>query len=178
MWREVELDTTVRIAPMFVNSNIHNKIKEELHSKVEGQITRNGAMILGITSNEITASTGRVSQRTGWVLFQVKYKALVCAPQKDDIIDAEITTVPQDGIRAQAGPLELFIHRTQLPDGVVYDQESSTFRGPNLVFERDNAIRVKIISVSPNPEMTRITATATLRGRGLGILGTLGRGRQ
>ena len=175
MWRLVDLEATVRIAPMFINAKICDKIREELHSKVEGQMTSQGGMILGITDDAITAGTGRVSQRTGYVLFDVKYKALVCAPRRGEIIDSVITHVSEQGVRADAGPLHLFVPKAQIPDGYTFDFGSNTFRDATTgaVLEVGCAIRVRLISVGWNTERMRLISTATLKGPGLRRLGLL-----
>ena len=178
MWREVELHQNIRIAPMFINQNIRQKIREELHSKVEGQITREYGMVLGITDDEITTGPGRVSQRTGYVLFDVKFRALICCPSGGDIVDAEIKKVSHHGIRGEAGPVEIFVAAKNIPNGE-FDMESVVWKvaspnedGGRTVLAPGTVIRVRIISAAPNNEMTRITAPASLMGEGLGAQGT------
>jgi DNA-directed RNA polymerase subunit E'/Rpb7 len=173
MFREVELTHTIRMSPANLSVGLRERIVTELHRTVEGLVTSETGIILLITQ-VVTTGAGRVSERTGFVLFDVVYRALVCCPQGGQVIDGIITSVTHQGIRLEAGPVEVFVAKRSIPSHFQYDQDCrwlSTSGQPQSL-QHGVIVRVKIINVAPTTELTKLSGAGTLLGNGLGILGS------
>jgi DNA-directed RNA polymerase II subunit RPB7 len=129
-------------------------------------------MVIRVTTVE-KIGFGRVSPRSGFGLFDVIYKGIVCCPRRDMVLDAGITRVTAQGFHAEAGPLEVFVAKPNMPTGkYAYRAEADAFvpvsDGPPL--KSNTVVRVRIISTLPNAERTRLRVTASMNGIGLGTL--------
>jgi DNA-directed RNA polymerase II subunit RPB7 len=173
MFREWQLTEQIRIPPINLSSGIRETIDSELRNLVEGKVTAETGIILCITSI-ISTGVGFVSQRSGFAIFDVQYKGIVCCPRKDQIVDAIITSSNLNGFFAEAGPVEIFVAKKSLPEGFAYNLNTAAYENvqTSAVLQAHTIIRVKIISTKPNPQMTKLTAVATMVGEGLGLLGT------
>jgi DNA-directed RNA polymerase subunit E'/Rpb7 len=174
MFQEHILKHTVRVHPVNLSFGIRDTIGQELRLHVEGSITAQNAMVIRVTSVE-RIGMGSVSQRTGFGLFEVSYKAIVCAPRRDMVLDAVITRISTQGLHAEAGPLELFIAKPNLPPGLyVYRPEADAFvsTADDPPLKPTTVVRIRIISTLPNAERTKLTGTASMKGIGLGPIGT------
>jgi DNA-directed RNA polymerase subunit E'/Rpb7 len=174
MFQELLLKHIVRVHPLNLSFGIRDTIDQELRLHVEGSITAQNAMVIRVTSVE-RVGMGAVSQRSGFGLFDVSYKAIVCAPRRDMVLDAVITRITTQGLHAEAGPLELFVAKPNLPPGVyTFRPEADAFvsTGDDPPLRPSTIVRIRIISTLPNAERTRLTGTASMKGVGLGPIGT------
>jgi DNA-directed RNA polymerase II subunit RPB7 len=174
MFQELKLNHTVRIAPSSLSFGINDTIDQELRVQVEGSVTARNGMVIRVTNID-KIGVGRVSQRSGYGLFDVTYSAIVCCPCSGMVIDAIITRVSAQGFHADAGPLEVFVAKPNLlPTRYSYRPEADSWmsneRDPPL--RASTVVRVKIINTLPNAERTRLTGTGSMDGIGLGPLGT------
>ncbi|OHS93413.1 DNA-directed RNA polymerase II subunit rpb7 [Tritrichomonas foetus] len=172
MFWEVTLQQKVRIHPMKLASDLTSTtIQSELRNAVEGVITNETGIILTVQKIE-GYGVGKVSQRTGFAIYDVKYRAIVFRPLPNQVIDAFIINVNDQGIKAEAGPLELFIAKKCIKPDYVYDVENTSFtnRNNSEVLMKGGRIRVRIINTKPHTDFTKLTATATMNGDGLGYI--------
>ena len=170
MFWEVSLHHKIRVHPMNMSSELTTKtVQSELRSAVEGTIKADIGIILAVLKIE-DLSVGKVSQRSGFAIYDVKYRALVFRPLTHQVIDAFIIGVNEHGINADAGPLEIFIAKKLMPEGFEFDMENSSFTKGNVVLVKGAKIRVRIISTKPHADFTKMTATATMNDKGLGYI--------
>lgn len=178
MFWEVELNQSVRIHPMKLASDLtSNTIEAELRNIVENTITADAGIILQVRKIQ-GFSDGIVSQRTGFAIYDVKYTAIIYRPLPNQVIDAFIISVSEQGIKAAAGPLEIFIATKCISPGFEYDVENSSFtkKATNendgssytIVLMKSNKIRVRIINTRPHTDFTKLIATGTINDVGLG----------
>lgn len=175
-YRLVDLTTTIKIAPMYINGGMRDTICEQLQRTVEGTISTKEGLILKILDNgrNIQISEGIVCQRTGWVLFEVKYRALVLCPRKDMVVPAQVRNCSAACVRVDVGPAEYVISHMSIPEEYVYDSNSGLYEardssgmvksiGPNTT------VRMRILQTGPADG--KIRGIATLIGPGLGPVG-------
>jgi DNA-directed RNA polymerase subunit E'/Rpb7 len=175
MFREVDLVQTVRIPPSALSSNIREIVQAELYNTVEGMYTRESGLVLCV--KELTSTgTGRVSQRSGYALFDVKFKAIVCKPIREQTIDAVIRGTSIQGIGADAGPVDIFIAKSRIPPHFKFDLNNSAFESTSgqtmEVLGNGTAIRVRITSDTVLADGPSLKVTATMLDPELGSLGT------
>ena len=174
MFWDIELEHDVRIHPTQLSNDIKNTVIKELRQSVEGKITEESGLILKVQDELIEIKDGFVSQRTGYGVFTVRYKAIVFNPRPGRIIHAIIKTVNSQGITATAGPLDIFISADNLPDGYQPDHDYNTYKNekyPNQVFQNGVKIRVRLLNVkrgNMKNESRSLFAIASAKGVGLG----------
>jgi DNA-directed RNA polymerase subunit E'/Rpb7 len=176
MFREATLTYTIRIPPAYLSVDLPTTLKTELHNTVSGLVTRESGIILFVT-NVLSTGSGRVSLRTGYALFDVVYTAIVCNPQPGQVIDGIIVGASHQGIRIEAGPVDIFISYKCLPSifNGGFDLNDSSWKsnqGPPQSLRRGTIVRFRIVSTLPSKDLTKMTAVGSLDGQGLGILGS------
>lgn len=178
MFWEVTLVERVRIQPMkLANDLTETTVGDELKKRVEGRITPETGIILAVQNIE-SIGNGIISARSGFANFEVKYRALLFRPHKDQIVDAVIVGVTENGIRADAGPMELFIARKSINPDFEFDMENNSFtkttrsetENSTIVLMKNTKIRVQIINTKPTTDFTKLTATAKMNEPGLGFI--------
>lgn len=96
------------LEPKFLGPNLHDILRVELHRQVEGTCSgRDGYIVAIVSMDEV--GNGRVHDSYGYVSFNVKYKAIVLKPFKNEVLDAVVETVNKMGFFANVGPLQVFV---------------------------------------------------------------------
>lgn len=71
--------------------------------------TRHGFVIAVTTIDNI--GDGNILPGRGFVLYPIKYKAIVYRPFKGEVVDAVVTQVNKVGLFTEIGPMSCFISR-------------------------------------------------------------------
>lgn len=180
MYWEVTLNQSVRIHPMKLASDLTSTtIKDELRNIVEGMITADTGIILKV-KEILKKGAGVVSQRTGFAIYDVEYSAIIFRTFPNQVIDAFIISVSEQGIKAAAGPLEIFIATKCISSGFDFDVENTSFTKKvknendgskySIVLMKGSKIRVRIINARPHADFTKLIATGTINDVGLGFI--------
>ncbi len=61
----------------------------------------------------------------GFVVYPVRYKAIVFRPFKGEVLDAVVTQVNKVGLFTEIGPLSCFISRHSIPSDMSFDPNSN-----------------------------------------------------
>lgn len=83
-------------------------VKQKLYSEVEGTCTGKYGFVIAVTTIDHIES-GIIQPGQGFVVYPVKYKAIVFRPFKGEVLDAVVTQVNKVGMFAEIGPLSCFI---------------------------------------------------------------------
>jgi len=91
---------------------------------------------------------GKIQPGTGFVVFPVKYKAIVFKPFKEEIVDAVVSQVNKMGFFAEVGPLQVFVSSHLIPPYLKFDPQSNppcfvSEEGDKI--EKDSEVRLKIV---------------------------------
>jgi len=155
--------------PKHFDKDIRDKIKTKLKEKVEGKATgRFGYTIL--VTHLISIGKGVLDDSTGYAHYPVQYYALVFRPFKGEILAAKVKTISKQGMFAEAGPLEIFVSKTQMPEDLRFDDST----GLNCYFSEEDRIevgsliRVKLIGLRFASD--DINVIGTIREDYLGLL--------
>ena len=70
-------------------------------------------------------SLGIIQPGQGYVVYPVKYKAIVFRPFKGEVLDAVVTQVNKVGLFTEIGPLSCFISRHSIPADMTFDPNSN-----------------------------------------------------
>ncbi|NWI05884.1 RPB7 polymerase, partial [Tichodroma muraria] len=84
---------------------------------------RYGFVIAVTTIDNIGA--GVIQPGRGFVLYPVRYKAIVFRPFKGEVVDAVVTQVNKVGLFTEIGPMSCFISRHSIPSEMEFDPNSN-----------------------------------------------------
>lgn len=89
-----ELERTITLHPSFLGPNVHEYIEDRLKQDVEGIQIENYYIICVMDSQD--KSEGRVLPGTGYIEYNVHFKAIVWRPFKGEIVSCR----PAPGLQA------------------------------------------------------------------------------
>ncbi|XP_019631079.1 PREDICTED: DNA-directed RNA polymerase II subunit RPB7-like [Branchiostoma belcheri] len=92
---------------------------------------------------------GAIQPGRGFVLYPVKYKAIVFRPFKGEVVDAVVTQVNKVGLFTEVGPMSCFVSRHSIPSDMEFDPNSNPpcykTSDEDVVIQQDDEIRIKIV---------------------------------
>lgn len=111
--------------PRYFGPQLLDTVKQKLYTEVEGTCTGKYGFVIAVTlidnigpglilpgEGMISISKKKVCGNvcvSGFVVYAVRYKALVFRPFKGEVLDAVVTQVNKVGMFAEIGPLSCFI---------------------------------------------------------------------
>ena len=111
--------------------------------------------IVAVTTID-SVGLGIIQPGRGFVLYPVKYKAIVFRPFKGEVLDATVVQVNKVGIMTQIGPLQCFVSRHSIPNDMEFDPNSTPpsyhTDDSEVVIEEGSHVRLRIMG-------TRVDAT-------------------
>ena len=141
------------------------------HFKVEGTCTGKYGFVIAVTCIDHVGA-GLIQPGEGFVLYPVKYKAIVFRPFKGEVLDAVVTQVNKVGLFTEIGPLSCFISRHSIPADMTFDPNSNPpcykTKDEDMVIHQDDEIRLKIVGT--RVDASDIFAIGTLMDDYLGLV--------
>ncbi|EAL64909.1 hypothetical protein ACTFIW_007245 [Dictyostelium discoideum] len=172
MFFHLTLEKDLHMHPKHCGPNLFTIATQQLYSEVEGTCTGRYGFIITITSVDFL-SKGKVLESSGYVVFNVKYKAIIFKPFKGEVLDAIVTKVTNLGFFAEAGPLSIFVSTQLIPSDMIFDAQSAV---PCFVSEdgsskisKDDEVRLQIKGT--RVDATEIFAIGSIREDYLGVIG-------
>ena len=151
MWRILTLEDYVRIPPSRFEEPLEKVAYEQLKEIYEGKIERDVGVYVRILNIEVD-KRGIIVFGDGATYHKVRFKVLVFTPLNNEVIEGEIVNTVDYGAFVRIGPINGFIHKTQLMNEnvIFYDKQSQTFIGEKTKrrIGRGDVVRARIVSVS------------------------------
>lgn len=163
MFKIVTISDVVRIPPGLFNESLEKAAKTVLAETYQGQIIENIGLIVSILDVKVS-EIGKIILGDGGLYHKATFKALVFIPVLHEVVEGEVITVEDFGLFVRIGPLEGFIHRSQIyDDQFSYDKVQNAMLGRNTryIIRKGDAVRARIVAVSLN--------VARLRGIRVGL---------
>ncbi len=173
MYRLVEIEEWIGVLPTSYDTNIKEIVLEELRNRLEGLVDPELGVILAVTDAEVV-SDGIILPIPGdpRIFYRVKYTVLVFKPVMLEVVKGIVREARQPGIFISMGPIDGFIHKSQIMDEPVeYLPERRGFRGvqSGRVVEIGDYVRARIVQIStPTRRTTTIRVALTMRQPYLG----------
>jgi DNA-directed RNA polymerase II subunit RPB7 len=147
----VERTETLALAPKYFDKNVKDHIYNQLKLKVQGKCTGKFGYTILVT-NLANVGRGRLHEDSGFAHFAVTYVSVVFRPFKNEILPATVTIINQNGFFAQAGPLEIFVSKTLMPEDLKFDprdQGLPTYYSEeeDVRIEQGSPVRIKIVGI-------------------------------
>ncbi|XP_069697801.1 DNA-directed RNA polymerase II subunit RPB7 isoform X1 [Periplaneta americana] len=167
----ISLEHEILLHPRYFGPQLLETVKQKLYTEVEGTCTGKYGFVIAVTSID-SIGAGLIQPGQGFVVYPVKYKAIVFRPFKGEVLDAVVTQVNKVGMFAEIGPLSCFISHHSIPADM---QFCPNFNPPcykskdeDVVIQADDEIRLKIVGT--RVDASGIFAIGTLMDDYLGLV--------
>ncbi|AFP65682.1 RNA polymerase II RPB7 subunit-like protein (nucleomorph) [Chroomonas mesostigmatica CCMP1168] len=165
------LNQNLYVSPKLFNKKIKKSLVGNLLSSVEG--TKAGPFGLIIMITEIFDNWGEGKFLIGCpsALYCLTYKALTFRAFKGEVFDAVVTQVTNLGFFSEAGFLQIFVSKKQIPIFFKYNQNKRTFFNQleqKESISTNSTIRVRVVSIKEESSFNQ--ALGSIKGKKLGLL--------
>lgn len=146
MFFHVNLSHQIDLHPRYFGDQLLETVKQKLFCDVEGTCTGKYGFVIAITYiNSI--GDGIIQSGTGLASYDVKFKAIVFRPFKNEVLDGVVEQVNKLGIFVKIGPLQCFISHHSIPHDMVFDGPTSSYvtNDETLVIKKESFVRFKIV---------------------------------
>lgn len=92
MFYHISLEHEIMLHPKYFGPQLMDTVKQKLFSEVEGTCTGKYGFVIAVTTID-TIGAGLIQPGQGFVVYPVKYKAIVFRPFKGEVLDAVVTQV-------------------------------------------------------------------------------------
>ncbi|RMB90471.1 hypothetical protein DUI87_33072 [Hirundo rustica rustica] len=145
---QISLEHEILLHPRYFGPNLLNTVKQKLFTEVEGTCTGKYGFVIAVTTID-NIGAGVIQPGRGFVLYPVRYKAIVFRPFKGEVVDAVVTQVNKVGLFTEIGPMSCFISRHSIPSEMEFDPNSNPpcykTVDEDIVIQQDDEIRLKIV---------------------------------
>ncbi|XP_033300594.1 DNA-directed RNA polymerase II subunit RPB7 isoform X1 [Bombus vosnesenskii] len=163
MFYHISLEHEILLHPRYFGPQLLDTVKQKLYTEVEGTCTGKYGFVVAVTTID-NIGAGIIQPGQGFVVYPVKYKAIVFRPFKGEVLDAIVTQVNKVGMFAEIGPLSCFISHHSIPADMQFcpniNPPCYKSKEEDVIIQPDDEIRLKIVG-------TRVDAT------GIFAIGTL-----
>ncbi|CAO1407974.1 unnamed protein product [Diamesa serratosioi] len=172
MFYHISLEHEILLHPRYFGPQLLDTVRQKLYTEVEGTCTGKYGFVIAVTSiNDI--GSGIIQAGQGFVVYPVKYKAIVFRPFKGEVLDAVVKQVNKVGMFAEIGPLSCFISHHSIPADMQFCPNSVPAcyksKDEEIVIAAEDKIRLKVVGT--RVDATGIFAIGTLMDDYLGLVG-------
>lgn len=148
-----QLSRDLLLHPMHFGPKLHDIIRLRLIEEVEGTSMGKYGYVITVTEvRDEDIGKGVIQDNSGFVCFNIRYRAILFRPFKNQVLDAVVTVVNQLGFFADVGPLQVFVSRHAMPTDLNngYDHENNAWISDDREVEirKGCGVRLKIMGVS------------------------------
>ncbi|XP_074111919.1 DNA-directed RNA polymerase II subunit RPB7 [Cotesia typhae] len=171
MFYHISLEQEILLHPRYFGPQLLDTVKQKLYTEVEGTCTGKYGFVVAVTTID-SIGAGIIQPGQGFVVYPVKYRAIVFRPFKGEVLDAVVTQVNKVGMFAEIGPLSCFISHHSIPADMQFCPNISPpcykSKEEDVVIQADDEIRLKIVGT--RVDATGIFAIGTLMDDYLGLI--------
>ena len=96
MFYHIQLDHEVLLHPRYFGPQLMETVKQKLFGEVEGTCTGKYGFVIAVTTID-NIMPGIIQPGQGFVVYPVKYKAIVFRPFKGEVLNAVLS--PQESLK-------------------------------------------------------------------------------
>merc|ERR1711959_624099 len=171
MFFHVRREKNVILEPRHFGARMKDVIMEKIKLEMEGTCSGRYGFIVCITHIENVSEGVITDDGTARAKFEVEYDCVAYRPFKNEVLDAVVTQVNKFGFFAEAGPLQLFVSNSLVPDDVKYVTDKNCYKSDDgqITIVVDCEVRVKIVGM--RIDANDIFCIATIKEDYLGLIG-------
>ncbi|CAH1109129.1 unnamed protein product [Psylliodes chrysocephalus] len=171
MFYHISLEHEILLHPQYFGPQLLEKVKTKLYTEVEGTCTGKYGFVIAVTTID-SIGAGLILPGQGFVVYPVKYKAIVFRPFKGEVLDAVVRQVNKVGMFAEIGPLSCFISHHSIPAEMEFcpnvNPQCYKTKDEDVVIHAEGEIRLKIVGT--RVDASGIFAIGTLMDDYLGLI--------
>lgn len=170
MYNLVRFKESVRIPPSLFGDNMPAAALQILREEYERTVQREQGIIISLHNADIL-SKGRIIPGDGAAYFDVEFDALVFDPRVNEIMLGPVSEIVEFGAFVRLGPIDGLVHVSQVADDFfTFDKKKGVLIGKKTkaVIKKDDALKVKIATVSLKDNIPNSKIALTMRPAGLG----------
>ncbi|XP_031844337.1 DNA-directed RNA polymerase II subunit RPB7 isoform X2 [Nomia melanderi] len=156
MFYHISLEHEILLHPRYFGPQLLDTVKQKLYTEVEGTCTGKYGFVVAVTTID-NIGAGIIQPGQGFVVYPVKYKAIVFRPFKGEVLDAIVTQVNK------SIPADMQFCPNVNPPCYKSKEE-------DVIIQPDDEIRLKIVGT--RVDATGIFAIGTLMDDYLGLVCT------
>ncbi|KAI8424899.1 hypothetical protein MSG28_006819 [Choristoneura fumiferana] len=151
---QISLEHEILLHPRYFGPQLLDTVKQKLYTEVEGTCTGKYGFVIAVTTID-NIGAGLIQPGQGFVVYPIKYKAIVFRPFKGEVLDAIVTQVNK------SIPADMEFCPNVNPPCYKSKQEDN-------VIQEEDVIRLKIVGT--RVDATGIFAIGTLMDDYLGLV--------
>jgi DNA-directed RNA polymerase subunit E' len=157
----------VRVDPVNFKDDIKESIKLEIMKHYENKLEENKFLLCLI--DIINVGEGLIIPGDGAVYYETTFKILIYEPVIKEVVEGQITEITEYGAFVRIGPIEGFIHMSQVMDDFVSFSKTKSLQGKESkkTLNIEDYVRARVIAVSMK-NLKDAKIGLTMRQAGLG----------
>jgi DNA-directed RNA polymerase subunit E' len=172
MFKLVECEGVVRVPPNLLGKPLKDIILEVLRREYGGQVMRDLGVVVSVLDAE-ASNYGMIIPGDGGLYHKARFTMLVYAPMLQEVVEGEVGIVESTGIVVRVGPVDGYVHKSQIMDDVVsYSREQNAVIGQKTarVLRKGDDVRARVVAVSYGGRRQALRVQLTMRQPYLGKL--------
>ncbi len=172
MLRIYRLRDVIRIDPSKFGMDIEKVALEELKNRYESKWVKDLGLIILVRNPKVDPE-GHIIFGDGASYHYVEFEAVAFVPIINEIVEGIVTNVTNMGMSVRIGPIEGFVHRSQVSDEeVVFDpmRKAMVCKQSKKFVTSGDIVRARITSVATSGRHGTIRINLTMRQPFLGKL--------
>mmetsp|Transcript_23568 Transcript_23568/g.45771 ORF Transcript_23568/g.45771 Transcript_23568/m.45771 type:complete len:176 (-) Transcript_23568:318-845(-) len=156
------LNQNIYISAKYFKNDLKKNLISTLLGTVEGSNAGPFGNIVIVTDICNKWGQGKLLIGSPSAMYNITFRAITFRPFKGEIFDAIITNITNVGFFSEAGILQIFISKNQIPFGYVYNGEKKIFFNPinpKEKFSKESIIRTRVISVKNEKNPNHVIGT-------------------
>jgi DNA-directed RNA polymerase subunit E' len=158
----------VRVAPNKFKEDLNNSIQESIIEEYENKLLEDNRFIICLT-DIVNIGEGRIVPGDGAIYYETSFKILVYTPIIKEVVEGEVTDITDYGAFVRIGPIEGFVHMSQVMDDYVSFSKTKSLLGKETKksLSIKDFVRARIIAISMK-SLKDAKIGLTMRQPGLG----------
>ncbi len=140
----------IRIPPSLFNMPLEEAARRVLVDRYVGYVDPELGVIVAVYNVKVS-EYGRILPGDGATYHESEFDVLAYKPVLKEVVEGVVVNVPDFGLFVNLGPIDAFVHRTQITDEELrYDDQRRAFIGVKTgrVVEKGDEVRARVIAVS------------------------------
>ncbi|NPA05041.1 MAG: DNA-directed RNA polymerase [Crenarchaeota archaeon] len=156
----------VRIPPSLFDKPLQEAATRVLRERYEGYLHPELGIVVTVFDVKVS-EYGRILPGDGATYHDAEFKILAFKPAVKEVVEGIVSDARVQGLFVNLGPIEGFIHKSQIMDDEVdFDPSSARFIGrrTRLAVGKNDKIRARVIAISlPSGPMQKLRVHMTMR---------------
>ncbi|RLF24375.1 MAG: DNA-directed RNA polymerase [Thermoprotei archaeon] len=172
MYQIVKVSGIVRITPDKFNKPLDEAAKEILQEEYEGLVDPDLGVVIAVLDVKVS-DEGVIIPGDGATYHEAEYELLTYTPRLHEVVEGEVIEVTDFGLFIRLGPLDGFIHLSQIYDDYFsYDKRHSVLigRDTKLEIKPRDVVRARVVTASIGGGVKGVRVGLTMRQPFLGKL--------